>query len=326
MTDTTEILYSFHFAGIPAGTNYDIPVADLYPEANYASATVEFIGGGIIMGAGAAQGRYAFNTCWGTLPSTPSMQTIDTFVNGTGLQLLAGPTPVGSKNPVRLLLRVTASIAGSDISGQIRVVGREVVATSFDVAVIQNETIYAEGDSYMAGSYGVVLGNDLRVSNRRQVANSAVGGSSLADIKARILARPSLKGQPMVIWDGSANGFTTPAASLALIDDIITYHGDPSKIVYIPSVNVGPSSTGVPSSFTLDLEAVRDGLTTRGVQTFDPVPLINALSTGTAQDNLDVSARVVLYSQLVDSLVHLKQSAMNIIGAKVTDILKNTVL
>lgn len=180
----------------------------------------------------------------------------------------------------------------------------------------RNDVRYGEGDSYFAGANGVSLQADLRSGTTIPLISSAVGGSTLQQIYDRLTARPWIKGKPLVIWDGSANSYGTVAATLAIVDQIIAWHGDASKIVMVPSVAVGPSSDGVVSSYTLDMEAIRDGIIARGLWPSgagnDPTTQINTLSTGTAQDLKDISARVVLQSALYSGdAVHLSQAAMS---------------
>lgn len=183
-----------------------------------------------------------------------------------------------------------------------------------------SNVIYAEGDSYMAGAGGVALSSDIRTLTGRPVASSAVGGSTLQQVYDRLVARPYERGKPLVIWDGSGNSYGSVAATLAIIDQIIALHGDASKIIVVPTVSVGPSADGVVTAYTLDMEAIRDGLIVRGLwpagAAYDPTTQINTLTTGTVQDLKDVAARVVAQSQLQDS-VHLLQTPMSKVSALV---------
>ncbi|WP_105386084.1 SGNH/GDSL hydrolase family protein [Neorhizobium alkalisoli] len=180
--------------------------------------------------------------------------------------------------------------------------------------------IFAEGDSYTAGAGGVSLSGTLRTDTDRAVINTAVGGSTLAAARDRLIAEPNARGKTLVIWDGSANSYGSVAATCAIVDQIIAWHGEPSRIILLPSVAVGPSASGVKSSYTLDMEAIRDYIATKGVHTSDTVPLINAIATGTAQDLLDISAGVVCASLLQDT-VHLTQAAMDAVADQVASII-----
>lgn len=183
-----------------------------------------------------------------------------------------------------------------------------------------DSNIWTDGDSYVAGASGVSLAGTLQNGTNRNVVNQAADGATLQEIRDRVLATPSLRGKTLIVWDGSANSYTSVASACGLIDDIIAWHGAPSKIVFIPSVAVGPSPNGLKSSYTRDMEAIRDHIATTGVRTFDPVPVINAIAAGSNQDLLDISAGIVCASLLQDT-VHLTQAAMNRISNRVTDIL-----
>jgi hypothetical protein len=176
--------------------------------------------------------------------------------------------------------------------------------------------VWTEGDSYTNGAHGVSLSGALRTASGRVVINSAVGGSTLADILARLQGEPNARGRTLVIWDGSANGHASVANTCNLIDRIIAWHGTPSRIVYVPSVAVGPSADGIKTSYTGEMEAIRDHIANTGIHTFDPVPLINALAAGSAQDLKDISAGVVCQSLLLDA-VHLTQAAMTAVAEDV---------
>lgn len=181
--------------------------------------------------------------------------------------------------------------------------------------------IWTEGDSYMAGAYGVIFNQKLRIATGRVVINSAVGGAPIADIQARIETYKALiaQGFTVVIWNGSADGNYNVAQNNAFVDAVVAAVGK-QRLVILPSVNCGPSADGVVSSQTLALEAHRDYIASQGIVTFDPVPVINALATSpTVQDSRDISARVVCQSLLYDQTngqVHLGDAAMNAIVAR----------
>jgi hypothetical protein len=175
--------------------------------------------------------------------------------------------------------------------------------------------IWAEGDSYMDGAGGVVLNNMLRSDTGRVVISTAVGGATLSDVLSRIQSCSSfLAGRTVVIWDGSPNSYGTVAAYLAIVDQIAAIVGI-GKLIFVRPAAVGPSSDGSVTQLTLDIEAVGAGLVSRGIATFDPVPVANALVTvPTAQDTKDISARVICQSLLLDQSVgqvHLAQTTMN---------------
>jgi len=175
--------------------------------------------------------------------------------------------------------------------------------------------LHAEGDSYMAGAYDVRLKDMIGVETGRLMQATARGGSTMAEIRARIEADPSLAYKTVVLWDGSANGYGSVDAYLAEIDAIIALVGA-EHLLLIPPVNVGPSTTGEVSDYTLELEAIRDAIAARGVRTFDAIPVLAELADGSEQDLRDVAARVVPSSLLLDD-VHLNSRAMQAIAGEV---------
>lgn len=76
------------------------------------------------------------------------------------------------------------------------------------------QEIWTEGDSYMAGAYGISLTAELkRLMPRRSVTNTALGGSSIQEARDRMItpANASLAGRVTIFWDGSPNGTSDPS-------------------------------------------------------------------------------------------------------------------
>lgn len=175
--------------------------------------------------------------------------------------------------------------------------------------------LWTEGDSYMDGALGVELKTTLPAEAGRGSADTSAGGSTITDIKTRILAQADLARQcRLIVWDGSANGFTTVAAYLAEIDAALAVM--PSQCVWLPPVDVGPSASGTPTAYTLSMEAIGAGLVERGVATFDPTPIINTLSDGSPGDLQDIQARVVVRSVLLDAF-HMNQAAIDLVAEQI---------
>jgi len=175
--------------------------------------------------------------------------------------------------------------------------------------------LHAEGDSYMAGAYQVILADMIGRETGRLIERTARGGSTMAEIRARIEADPSLAYKTVVLWDGSANGYGSVEAYLAEIDAIVALLGT-EHLLLIPPVTVGPSPDGAPTDYTRDMQAVRDAIAARGVLTFDPVPVLARLADGSEQDARDVAAGMVPSSLLIDD-VHLNARAMQAIAEEV---------
>lgn len=190
--------------------------------------------------------------------------------------------------------------------------------------------LWCEGDSYMAGAFGVVLSDMLNATCARGVTVTAVGGSDMPTIASRVIANPTLAAQcRAVIWDGSANGvvadgngsFTASVNSyLASIDSILAVTG--TNIVFLPPVAVGPSSgfTQTDLNYVQAMLSIRDSLVSRGVGTLDPIDTLGPLNNGTAGDLADVAAHVVPSSLLV-STPHLNSTAMTAMANAIQSLL-----
>lgn len=179
--------------------------------------------------------------------------------------------------------------------------------------------IHVGGDSYAAGGAGSALQNSLRTATGRVVINTGLGGSTLAAVLERILAAPYLIGMTTVIWDGSANGYGTVMGELAIYDQIIQVCGR-NKLLIIPSIDFGPSTSSTPSAYALDRMATRDGLRARGVAVLDAQAILAPLNDGSAGDLQDVSAGVVPRSCLADG-VHLAVTPMNAVATSAASLL-----
>ena len=169
-------------------------------------------------------------------------------------------------------------------------------------------TLHITGDSYASGANGVSLQDSLRTATSRATANTGAGGLTLTQILAVCVARPYLRDRVLVIWDGSANGYGTVAAYLAVLAEIVAWKGD-GRFLFVPPLALPPTTAG--AAYTLDMQAIRDGaIAAYGAsRVYDPVPAIQALSTGDANDLFDLSCDVIPRSTLQDG-VHLTQPAM----------------
>lgn len=176
--------------------------------------------------------------------------------------------------------------------------------------------VQVEGDSGAAGAYGYGLGFSLRAAGVRSMI-TALGGSTLDAARGRLVSTASLLGQyPLAIWDLSPNGWAGLPAAKATWEAILAsrQHG---RIVVVATTMVGPSGDGSVSADTLAMEEVRDWLIDLGVEVVDPVPISAGLATSpSSQDLLDISARVLLRSQLEDS-VHPGQALHDAVAAEV---------
>lgn len=71
---------------------------------------------------------------------------------------------------------------------------------------LMDDTIHAEGDSFIRGHGGVQLPRTLQALMRRPVYNTGVGGATMTEARDRLLAAsPAIRNKLTVIWDGSEN-------------------------------------------------------------------------------------------------------------------------
>lgn len=185
-------------------------------------------------------------------------------------------------------------------------------------------TIRAEGDSYSTIGTGIGTGYPMllqtvqSLGGTRGLLSTAVGGSSIDQIEARIAANPNLAHiTTTILWDGSAADYISVASYLGFVDQILAVTGI-ANIVYLPPVPRGPSVSSTPTQATLDMEAIAAGLVSREVPTFSPVPIVNTLNNGSAQDLQDIQARVICTSCLADG-VHLTVPAYQLVGVNVAN-------
>lgn len=67
--------------------------------------------------------------------------------------------------------------------------------------------IWAEGDSYVGGAGGASLAISLRALGHTVIV-AGVGGSTMAEVRDRLIADAALARQcTVVVWDGSQNGY-----------------------------------------------------------------------------------------------------------------------
>lgn len=238
---------------------------------------------------------------------------------------LNGSTPLidaSGSAPGVAYMRVGRSFTGEDWLGTVTRVA--MCASSMDPTWLQYVTgggiaepgLWTEGDSYMAGSGGVVLNQKLATATSIPAVNTAVGGSTFGTIRDRVLNAPLyLLPYTLVIWDGSANGFVSVSDTLAMLDQMVTRIGH-SRWLFIPpvvSANTGTSPTE-PSAYNLSMKEIRDtAISTYGPQhVLDPWPILQALAAD-ATDDADVAGGSLPRSIYLDG-VHLNSAAMDAIA------------
>ncbi|MGJ8561875.1 MAG: hypothetical protein ACSHX3_16800, partial [Litorimonas sp.] len=120
--------------------------------------------------------------------------------------------------------------------------------------------LWTEGDSMMNGAYGISLSTLLAASTGLGVINTAAGGNSWATITDRIIATieadADAKNRTLVIFDGSANGFTTVQDWLDRLSAVVAAFGSENWVV-ATSLTGRRSDRSVittPSDYNLDMK------------------------------------------------------------------------
>lgn len=258
-----------------------------------------------------AMGPYGFGTTHKTVQSCASSSMFGT-ANGVTKSFA---TPGNPALPTITTCRIGGSASGEAWSGEIY---RFTILTTplpqSDVALgiaksIPTYRFYAEGDSFVDGSGGVGVGPRLGILSRKQVAWTALGGSTITNIRDRIIAAStSLKSLPTIIWDGDANSYGTVSGYLFTYDQVISAIGHNRFVVVGPPVRAGLSSQD-----QIDYAAITSGLISAyGVnRVVDAMPILIAAGNPVA-DAAQISAGQVPASLLQDG-VHLTDVAMNLV-------------
>lgn len=169
-------------------------------------------------------------------------------------------------------------------------------------------TFWTEGDSYMSGGGSPpFLTAQLATASGRLSINTAVIGSTLDMILARMKLHPELIGLPCIIWDGQANGYSTPASYLAVLDQVIAVVGPASNIIMPCGLAVGPPNSGGSSTWLADMQTIYAGIVSRGIKTFDAQSILVANNSGA--DSTSTAAGLVGPAQTSDG-VHLIPASM----------------
>ena len=177
------------------------------------------------------------------------------------------------------------------------------------------------GDSYIGGAGGAILPDLYETATGQVTLNIGVGGSTFAQQYGYITARPYLRSLPMVIWDGSNNGMVDVTSQVAIAQQIWDWKGD-GRILFLPSIAV--PNPGTASSSTLNANGVylrqyRDALIAAfgASHVYDPVPILQTLTTASADDTNDITAGLIPRSTLLtqnNAEVHLSVAAMTAIA------------
>ncbi|MBP1851492.1 hypothetical protein [Rhizobium halophytocola] len=106
------------------------------------------------------------------------------------------------------------------------------------------DAIWTEGDSYVANTGGTGLSLETRNISGRAVITTAVGGSAISDIEARVAIRATLlKELTFVLWDGSPNDYGSIEDYCGRIGNILNRLDHERFVLIPPSVPYGMSGS-----------------------------------------------------------------------------------
>jgi hypothetical protein len=306
----SEYLYSFDN---DLGTNASVVVA-LHNSAN--SQIIQQVRASNTTLASTSLGPYSLGRTLKTVQSVKS-QAFFAAINGIGG---AFATPGSAALPAITKCRIGGGYAsGQEWSGEIYrftiiptplLTSEAAIGTAYSVP---NWKALIEGDSYGDGSNNVGVISRLAVLSRQQIYPSAIGGSTITNVRDRILAlSASVKALPTAIWDGDANGYSTAAAYLAIYDQAVQALGH-SRFVVIPPTIRTPLTEP-------DKTAYRD--ITAGLKAAYPNNVVDAMPILIANgdpvaDAADIAAGCVPTSLLQAGNVHLNDAGMNPVMAAV---------
>lgn len=118
--------------------------------------------------------------------------------------------------------------------------------------------ILTGGDSLMAGASGVSLWKTIDADCGLSVNNIAVGGNSITAVRSEFteLANTDLLRYPVIIWDGSQNGYTTTAEYCDLMGDAIAEIPHDRWLIIPPINPYGSAYAGsIPEDIWQEMEA-----------------------------------------------------------------------
>ena len=116
------------------------------------------------------------------------------------------------------------------------------------VKPIRVNNIRTEGDSLMAGAYGVSLHAYINtlLPPPLNLTNAATGGSTMDNIKDRIfdINNAQYLSHTTIIWDGSQNGITSVISYVDIVEEAIVKLGHGRYLVIPPITPYGTSYSG----------------------------------------------------------------------------------
>lgn len=166
---------------------------------------------------------------------TASLQSANNFVQLNADAVIQN----NNTHPSPAILRI-----GRDFTGNAVDAGAVTKLELFSGQRVPASWIWFEGDSYARESADTTaLWKSAQAAGRRGFATS-IGGTTLTNQRDRILANPGFAINPMVWWDGNANGYGTLAADRAKYAAGIAGRSD-NRFIIIPPVTSPSSASDV---------------------------------------------------------------------------------
>lgn len=136
---------------------------------------------------------------------------------------------------------------------------------------------------------------------------------------SRVAAQPSLLSYFTVIWDGSPNGLTTVDAYVASV--VATVSKLTGGYIVIAPVAVGATATGTPGNGAKQTVEIYNKLVAAGVNTFNPMSVLNEAADGSPTDNLFIASGLVAPSLRADpsDIFHLNGKAHDTVAKAINE-------
>jgi len=152
--------------------------------------------------------------------------------------------PSNTLSPWRVGALNSSGVAAGFFGGSVRkiVAGRQLLDTanyrrlrnSLHVPLTSGNIFYMEGDSFVAGSGGAALIDELRLLGF-QCVGRAISGATIYQQRSRVLSEQRFRDLVFVLWDGSPAGYVSVSGYMSAIADMVACFPS-GKFIIIPPV------------------------------------------------------------------------------------------
>lgn len=209
----------------------------------------------------ATDGTTRFTLVIGLVNDSAAFSVSVSFTNGAWAASLNGGAPVSiatAQYPPGDVLRIGRSFTGETWGGTIsRLTVLPSTSTNDRLASYSNSglALAGLGDSFIAGSGGVVLPTLLATATSRQVVNLGLGGDTAQNELARYEAAPGYYGHTLIVWDGRHNGWVDLTTYMAAINSMVA-HQTTARFIVLPPVGCSGDTT----AYLDETIAIRDAM------------------------------------------------------------------